>query len=92
MCNTECDPRCAVQLKLFLYLYVVCLRVTTISAFGVRGVQCTCPGQLLESGVRSKRDKREVLELKNFKNREISFLTRIFGRMTPIGIFFLFFS
>ena len=48
-------------------------------------------GQLLESGVKSKRCKREVLELKNFKNRDISFLTRIVGRMTPIGIFFLFF-
>ena len=35
-------------------------------------------GPLLESGVRSKRAKREVLilELKNFKNREISFLRR----------------
>ena len=42
---------------------------------------------LLESGVKSKRRKREVLELKNFKNREISFLSRIFGRMTPICIF-----
>ena len=41
------------------------------------------PG-LLESGVRSKRGKREVLELKNLKNRDISFLTRILGRMTPI--------
>jgi hypothetical protein len=42
--------------------------------------------RLLESGVRSKRGKREVslLELKNLKNREISFLTRILGRMTPI--------
>ena len=36
----------------------------------------SCRGQLLESGVRSKRAKREVLELKNFKNREISFLRR----------------
>ena len=44
------------------------------------------PG-LVESGVRSKRGKREVLELKNLKNREISFLTRILGRMTPICIF-----
>ena len=48
---------------------------------------------LLESGVKSKRDKRREVSLrKNFKNREISFLTRIFGRMTPIGIFFYFFS
>ena len=44
---------------------------------------------LLESGVKSERRKREVLELKNFKNREISFLTRILGRMTPICIFFI---
>ena len=47
---------------------------------------------LLEPGVRSKRAKRDVLELKNFKNREISFLTRIFGRMTPIGFFSSFFA
>ena len=51
-----------------------------------------CSEQLLESGVKSKKDRREALELKNFKNRKISFLTRIFGRMTPIGFIYHFFS
>ena len=55
--------------------------------FDLKYALSSCPGQLLESGVKSERRKREVLELKNFKNREISFLTRILGRMTPICIF-----
>ena len=55
--------------------------------FDLKYALSSCAAQLLESGVKSERRKREVLELKNFKNREISFLTRIFGRMTPICIF-----
>ena len=53
----------------------------------------SCPGQsgqLLESKVKSERDIREeVLELKNVKNREISFLTRILGRTTLICLGYL---
>ena len=56
-------------------------------SFDLKYALSSCPGQLLESGLGSTGDKREVLELKNVKNREISFLTRNFGRMTPICIF-----
>ena len=55
--------------------------------FDLKYALSSCRGQLLGSGVKSKRPKRVILELKNFKNREISFLTRILGRMTPICIF-----
>ena len=44
---------------------------------------------LLESGVKSERAKADREIGPELKNREISFLTPILGRMTPIG-FFLF--
>ena len=47
----------------------------------------SCPGQLLESGLGSKRANTDRAVDPELKNREISFLTRILGRMTPICIF-----
>ena len=54
--------------------------------FDLKYALSSCPGQLLESGVKSKRHKVDRSELQNFKNLEISFLTRIFGRVTPIQV------
>ena len=45
------------------------------------------PGQLPESGPGSKRANTDRAVDPELKNREISFLTRILGRMTPICIF-----
>ena len=42
--------------------------------------------QLLESGVKSERCNADRCAGAQLKNREISFLTRILGRMTPICI------
>ena len=47
----------------------------------------SCPGQLPESGLGSKRANTDRAVDPELKNREISFLTRILGRMTPICIF-----
>ena len=47
----------------------------------------SCRGQLLESGVRSKKANTDRAVDPELKNREISFLTRILGRMTLICIF-----
>ena len=46
-----------------------------------------CSEQLLESGLGSKRANTDRAVDPELKNREISFLTRILGRMTPICIF-----
>ena len=47
----------------------------------------SCTGQLLESGVKFERHNADRCAGAQLKNREVSFLTRILGRMTPICIF-----
>ena len=42
----------------------------------------SCRGQLLESGVKSERCNADRCAGAQLKNREVSFLTRILGRMT----------
>jgi hypothetical protein len=46
----------------------------------------SCAAQLLESGLGSKRANTDRALDPELKNREISFLTRILGRMTPTNV------
>ena len=49
--------------------------------FNLNYALSSCPGQLLESGVKSPKDTMPGAQL---KNREVSFLTRILGRKLMI--------
>ena len=59
----------------------------TITLFDLKYALSSCPGQLLESGVKSERHNAvRCAGAQLIKNREVSFLTLMLGRMTPIGI------
>ena len=79
-------PRIRVRNEISRFLKFLSSSTSRLAPEDLKYALSSCPGQLLESGLGSKKDNTDRAVDPELKNREISFLTRILGRMTPICI------